>query len=96
MQEEIVQLLSHKLINVNSGDTNQRTAIAVAAGEGNVEVVRFLVSTGAEVNKVDAEGNTPLFYALQGAIRFAFIGLFLLLFHHVLLLFDSFVCFSFG
>jgi ankyrin repeat protein len=38
----------------------------MAAGEGNVEVLRFLISQGADVNKTDVEGNTPLFYALQG------------------------------
>ena len=65
-QTEIEHLLSRKLINVNSADNNQRTAIAVAAGEGKVEVARFLISQGAEVNKTDVEGNTPLYYALQG------------------------------
>jgi hypothetical protein len=33
LQEEVEQLLSRKLINVNSEDNNHRTAIAVSAGE---------------------------------------------------------------
>ena len=35
-----------------------------------MEVVRLLVSAGADVNKTDGEGNTALFYALQGACPF--------------------------
>ena len=66
LQEEISALLQRKLINVNSQDSNHRTAIAVAAGEGRADVVRFLISQGSEVNQADLTGNTPLFYALQG------------------------------
>ena len=50
-EKDVAQLLTRKLINVNSADANGRTAVAVAASEGRADIARFLVSQGAEVNR---------------------------------------------
>ena len=50
-EKDVAQLLTRKLINVNSADANGRPAVAVAASEGRADIARFLVSQGAEVNR---------------------------------------------
>lgn len=50
---------------VNGYDYDGRTALGVAASEGNLDAVRYLVAHGADVSHKDARGNT----ALQDAQR---------------------------
>jgi ankyrin repeat protein len=46
---------------VDAVDNKKMTALHVAVGKENLEIVRLLVETGrANVNVVDAKGNTPL------------------------------------
>jgi hypothetical protein len=55
----------------NGGDpnhinpTNGRTALHIASKEGYAEVIRSLITAGAQINLQDFEGNTPLHLACQ-------------------------------
>jgi ankyrin repeat protein len=46
--------------DVNSGDYDYRTPLHLAASEGKIEVVRFLIEHGAKVNVQDRWGGTPI------------------------------------
>lgn len=50
---------------VNSYDYDGRTALNLAASEGHLEAVKYLVVHGADINHRDCRGNT----ALDDAIR---------------------------
>ena len=52
-------------VDVNKGDYDQRTALHLAASEGHLDVVRFLLQRGAKVNAQDRWGGRPLDDALQ-------------------------------
>jgi hypothetical protein len=45
-------------------DDNGRTALSVAAAEGQLEVVNLLLEAGADPNVKDRRGNTPLYDAV--------------------------------
>lgn len=45
-------------------DNNGKTALHLAAEKNHKEVVRWLLETGANVDAVDTQGNTPIFYAV--------------------------------
>ena len=53
-------------IDTNYADVNARerlygrTALMIAAGEGNLDAVRLLIEAGSDLNIVDAEGTTAL------------------------------------
>ena len=46
--------------NVNGQDYDGRTALGVAASEGQLDVVKYLVQKGADLSIKDARGNDPL------------------------------------
>jgi glutaminase len=50
---------------INAYDYDGRTALGIAASEGNLEAVRFLIENGASLDHRDARGNN----ALDDAIR---------------------------
>lgn len=58
--------LSYVDLNLNAVDTQCRTALHIAALEGHVEAIQFLVSVGADVDATDREGWTPLHFAAEG------------------------------
>lgn len=49
-----------EFIDLNQADYDKRTALHLASSEGNVEIVKFLVSKGCSKNVKDRWGNTPL------------------------------------
>jgi len=49
---------------LNKGDNDRRTALHLAAGEGQADICEFLCAAGADVNVRDVFGNTPLDDAL--------------------------------
>ena len=58
---EILKLLLGGKANVDAADSKKMTALHVAVGKGNLEIVQLLLETGhANVNVVDGNGNTPL------------------------------------
>ena len=59
--EEVQNLLQYgKSLDVNQGDYDGRRAIHLAAGEGQLDVVKILCEAGAHVNVEDRWGNRPL------------------------------------
>lgn len=46
--------------DINAENDMKRTALHVAAIEGNCNVIEKLVGFGADLNRVDKDGNTPL------------------------------------
>lgn len=53
-------------VTVNSSDFTGRTALHLAAAEGKLEAVKFLVDLGAEVNAFDSQNVSPLEEAIDG------------------------------
>ena len=47
-------------VNINTPDYDQRTALHVAASEGHLTTVEWLITHGAKINVVDRFGGTPL------------------------------------
>lgn len=62
--ERMKILLENEDVDIDKGDYDLRTALHLAAAEGNVEVCQFLLSKGANVNSLDRSGYTPLECAL--------------------------------
>ncbi len=60
----VQEMLASKKVQVNDGDYDRRRPLHLAAAEGRVEVVKFLISNGADVNAEDRWGNTALDDAL--------------------------------
>jgi ankyrin repeat protein len=46
--------------NVNFRDYDRRTGLHVASSEGHLDVVKYLISRGAKVNRTDRWGGSPL------------------------------------
>ncbi len=44
--------------------TSQRTSLHAAAANGNLEIVELLIQRGADVNRLDIHGRTPLYVAI--------------------------------
>lgn len=52
-------------IDINScDDPGRETALMVAAGGGNIEVVKYLVEHGANINQMSSEGSTAIMPAI--------------------------------
>jgi hypothetical protein len=61
--------LFRKNINKISVDMSNRTPLTVAASQWNLSIVEFLVENGANVNKIDGNGYSPLDMALAQNVR---------------------------
>lgn len=69
-REEAVALLLDAGLNVNSIDiATSMSALHVVGYQGLGEMVRYLVSRGADLNLVDRHGRTPLHCAVYGDCR---------------------------
>lgn len=64
-----LQRLLAQGVDLNIGDYDHRTALHVAASEGHLTTVEFLIANGAKVNKLDRFGNTPLTDAVRSRAR---------------------------
>lgn len=62
---KVEYLLKEKNLNPNLGDYDHRTALHVASGDGQIEIVKILISFKAILNVADRWGETPL----DGAAR---------------------------
>ncbi len=52
-------------IDVNLKDAIGRTSLHIAAENGNIDIVMFLIENGANVNVTDVNGNTPLVFIIN-------------------------------
>jgi len=57
-----VQLIKSLLINIdaNGYDYDMRTALGIAASQGHLDTVQYLVKHGADIYHKDARGNDAL------------------------------------
>jgi len=64
--EQVKHIIEEKGVDVNMADYDGRTALHLAASEGQVEVVNYLIGRGADVTLKDRWGGTPLSDAERG------------------------------
>ena len=53
-------------LNIKSPFPFEQTPLHLAVIAAHLEIVDVLISNGAQVDPIDADGKSPLFYALQG------------------------------
>ena len=58
-------LKNHKIEDLNAGDEGGNTPLHEAAVNGNTEIVKALITAGADVNATDEDGKTPLYWAAR-------------------------------
>lgn len=64
---ELAQVLLAMSAQVEDrGQKNDCTPLMEAASAGHVDIIRLLISHGADVNAQSSTGNTPLMYACAG------------------------------
>eukprot|EP00026_Physarum_polycephalum_P006086 Phypoly_transcript_06127.p1 GENE.Phypoly_transcript_06127~~Phypoly_transcript_06127.p1 ORF type:complete len:593 (+),score=95.33 Phypoly_transcript_06127:77-1780(+) len=64
--QKLQHLVEVKNIDINTADYDGRTALHLASEEGHLEVVKYLLGKGANINCEDRWGTVPL----RGAISF--------------------------
>jgi len=62
--EDIKYFLNDKMLNINTKDANG-SLLHYAAGNNNLEVVKYLVSNGADINANGCFDETPLHWAAR-------------------------------
>lgn len=62
---EYIDELNTPGFHVNKTDTNGNTLLSVACQNGRMKVAQLLVRKGANPNHQNAQGNTPLHYAME-------------------------------
>lgn len=63
--EDVVEKILEKNINVNIQDDVGNTALILACMEGHIKVVEILVKANADKSIINKYGNDALFYAKQ-------------------------------
>ena len=61
--ERVILLVEQGADKNQVGKQFGRTVLIIAADNEHLDIIRYLVEQGADVEKVDDEGNTPLIYA---------------------------------
>nr|XP_043624262.1 potassium channel AKT1 [Erigeron canadensis] len=62
----LLKKLLKRGLDPNESDNNGRTALHIAASQGNVNCVLLLLDHGADPNCRDSEGNVPIWEAIRG------------------------------
>ena len=63
---DVLTLFVTSRADVNAKNNDGRTALFIAAGNGDVNLTKFLLDHGADVNASDREGRTALTHAVSG------------------------------
>lgn len=61
----MMQDLKHFGWDVNGRDYDGRTAAHIAASEGHLDTMKYLVAFGADLSILDARGNDPIDDAIR-------------------------------
>jgi ankyrin repeat protein len=61
----VKKYIEEEKIDPNSADYDQRTALHLAAQQGHVEVVEYLIGKVSNLNEVDKHGLTPIRCAMN-------------------------------
>lgn len=59
-KEKMIKILATGKVDINQSDYDNRTALHLAAAEGHLDIVKYLVENGAEIDVKDRAGTTPL------------------------------------
>ncbi len=71
----LITLIEKYKFNVNHATKNKETALMIAANDGHLPIIKYLISKGAKVNATDSLGFSPLLYAVKQGKFFEFIYL---------------------
>lgn len=66
---KMVEFLQARGLPVDEPDVRGRTALAYAAGNGQLEIVAYLLAHGATADRKDAQGQTALYNAVLAGSR---------------------------
>ncbi len=69
LQKELLELLIKKKADINAIDTNNVSALHVAARLGKKDLVELLLANGADIHAKDDAGTTVLHEAAQSFMR---------------------------
>ena len=64
-KDKASEILKTGMVN---GDSTDSTALGAAACNGHTEIVQLLIDSGADINKTDIFGKTPLYHAVDNGI----------------------------
>ena len=57
--DKMIKLIENKNVDINTCDYDKRTALHLAAAEGHIEIIKYLLDEGANKLIKDRWGNTP-------------------------------------
>ena len=63
---------SHVAVEGGIRDHNGLTPLHIAAKNGDMDCMNFLLSKGEDINALDHDNNTPLHYAVNGRFLYAY------------------------
>jgi ankyrin repeat protein len=66
---ETVRLLVSKKADLDAVSVEEGTALVIAAAVGNEEIALYLLEQGANPNLTDANGMTPMHYAMRDGLK---------------------------
>lgn len=67
---EAVRTLAGEVEDIDQGDARGRTCLMVAASRNHTNLVQFLLDFGADPNRRNASGTTPLMFAKTAAFAY--------------------------